>query len=337
VGLEQKFREIVEAARRRGRPALPLRLQGVSKARVRKVLARLDLDRPDLVDAVFALLDDTHPSMFSRGPVGSRFCDGATTAHIGWHVGLLQRGAGKLDREGRDYWVKPLRELGALHPVLLDRATRTFVPGHAIAKSPNSAYRLDDEFREILKAREADWHRLLAVWSQKERVRQRAALQATLAQEARRRLDTKHADLIDASCRHYVSRFLPGFAVLYIDAGDGGRVSAEDRARLDAAGVRTSLDDAMPDVLLWNRETDALWVIEAVTSDGEVDEHKVRQVRRLAERSGKASVGFTTTYPSWRAAARRQHAHKNIAPGTYVWIQDDPSKHFLAEAFPSPA
>lgn len=336
MGLEQKFRQIVEAAGRRGNAVLPRRLQGVSKARILKILARLDLDRPDLVDTVFALLDDVHPTMFSRAPQGARFCDGATTAHIGWHVGLLQRGAGKLDREGRDYWVKPLRELGAIDPVLLDRASRTFVPGHAIAKSPNSAYRLNEDFREILKAREADWRGMLDTWSEKERVRQRAALQATLADEARRRLDTKHADLIDASCRHYVPRFLTGFEVLYIDAGDGDRVSGEDRARLDAAGVRISLDDPMPDVLLWSRETDALWVIEAVTSDGEIDEHKVRQVRRLAERSGKASVGFTTTYASWRAAARRQHAHKNIAPGTYIWIQDDPSKHFLAESFPFP-
>lgn len=336
MGLEQKFRQIVDAARDRGSPVLPRRLQGVSKPGIRRVLRRLALNRADLVDAVFALLDDVHPTMFSRGPVGGRFCDGATTAHIGWHVGLLQRGAGKLDREGRDYWVKPLRDLGAVNPVLLDNASRAFVPGHPIAKSPNSAYRLDDEFRAILKATRTEWKGMLDAWSEKERVRERAALQATLAEESRRRLDTKHADLIDASVRHYVPRFLPGFQVLYIDATDGDRVTAEDRAQLAAAGIEIQLGDPMPDVLLWNRDSDALWVIEAVTSDGEVDEHKARKVRELVERCGKKSVGFTTTYANWRAAARRQHAHKNIAPGTYVWIQDDPSKHYFAEAFRTP-
>lgn len=333
MGLEQKFREIVDAAHASGSPVLPGSLQGVSKDRIRVVLGALDLDHPDLVDAVFALLDDLHPNLFAGAPDGARFCDGAATAHIGWHVGLLQRGAGKLDREGRDYWVKPLRDLGAVNPVLLDTASRQFVPGHVVAKSPNSAYRLDDEFAAILKADGDAWRARLAAWSAKERVRERATLQATLAEESRRRLDTTHADLIDASCRHYVPRFLPGFEVLYTDATDGDRVTAEDRERLAAAGIEIRLGDPMPDVLLWNRATDALWVIEAVTSDGEVDEHKVRQVRLLAARCGKPSVGFTTTYEDWRSAARRQHAHKNIAPGTYVWIQDDPSKHFLAETF----
>ena len=74
-----------------------------------------------------------------------------------------------------------------------------------------------------------------------------------------------------------------------------------------------------------------------MTSDGEVDAHKVEQVTALAERSGKTTAGFTTAYPSWKVAAARQHAHKNIAVGTYIWIHEDPSKHFLAETFKAPA
>jgi hypothetical protein len=89
----------------------------------------------------------------------------------------------------------------------------------------------------------------------------------------------------------------------------------------------------MPDVLLWNKTTDHLWVIEAVTSDGEVDNHKVAQMSALAKRSGKSGVGFTTAYQTWSAAAKRQGKYKNIAPGTYIWIQEDPSKHYLAESF----
>ena len=43
----------------------------------------------------------------------------------------------------------------------------------------------------------------------------------------------------------------------------------------------------MPDILLWNQKTDTLWVVEAVTSDGEVDLHKVQGLTRLAQRSGR--------------------------------------------------
>jgi len=119
--------------------------------------------------------------------------------------------------------------------------------------------------------------------------------------------------------------------VLYIDDADGDRVSDEEKTKMAAAGVSLTLEDAMPDVFLWNSETDMLWVIEAVTSDGEVDLHKVRQLKKLAERCGKAGVGFTTTYQTWKAAASRQGKNKNLAVETYLWIQEDGSKQFYVK------
>jgi hypothetical protein len=89
------------------------------------------------------------------------------------------------------------------------------------------------------------------------------------------------------------------------------------------------------DILLWNQKTDKLWVVEAVTSDGEVDRHKVESLTRLAERSGKTGIGFTTAYMTWRDAASRQGKHKNIAPGTYIWIREDGAKQFSVETFES--
>ena len=95
-----------------------------------------------MVDAVFALLD-TRPNWFSKAPSDSAFKDGATTAHVGAHIGILQRGQNtKLDREGRDYWLKPLWEIGAIEKVTLETKSRQFIDGHVKAKSPNSAYRL---------------------------------------------------------------------------------------------------------------------------------------------------------------------------------------------------
>ncbi len=66
--------------------------QGVTKARVVEVLKAIDRHTDDLTDAVFALLDDQHDSWFTKAPPGTRFCDGASTAHIACHVGILQRG-----------------------------------------------------------------------------------------------------------------------------------------------------------------------------------------------------------------------------------------------------
>ena len=130
-------------------------------------------------------------------------------------------------------------------------------------------------------------------------------------------------------------KFLPGFEVLYIDATDGQRVTPEQEQALQKAGITIQLGDSMPDILLWNQKTDKLWVVEAVTSDGEVDLHKVESLTRLAERSGKKDIGFTTAYMTWRDAAARQGKHKNIAPGTYIWIREDGAKQFSVETFES--
>ena len=305
-------------------------LQGVTKDRIAEVLRALDLASPNRIDAVFALLDDNRRSWFSVLADEVPFCAGASTGQIGCHVGILQRGRGKLDREGRDNWVKPFREIGAVHAIYLDPETRTFVDGHPVAKSPNLAYRLAPSFVAVLRG---DDGLTLDSWSKEDAMRERLRFRAEQAEAVKQQTSTPHVDLIRACCDAYARRFLPGYEVLYIDDSDGDRIAGEDRAKLAEAGIEIILDDAMPDVLLWKRETDELWIIEAVTSDGEVDQHKVNQVRILAKRNGKKVGGFTTAYSTWKKAAARQAKEKNVAVGSYVWIREDAAKQFRAESF----
>ncbi len=326
--LDNDLRSLREKRLQYGSSAVPSSLQGVPKSRVREVLKHIDRGTPDMVDTVFALLDNETDSFFKKSPEGTKFCDGATTAHIGSHVGILQRRGAKLDREGRDYWIKPLRELGAILPIYFDPKTRTFAQGHPVAKSPNSAYRLSEDFVQILKAPKVAWPQLLDDWVKKENIRKRAKLQAEVEENARQQVDSSHEDLIIACQVIYAAKFLPGYKVIFIDVADGQRITSQEKASLAEAGLSLSLADAMPDVLLWNPKLDSIWVIEAVTSDGEVDSHKVTQILAMAGQHGKHEVGFTTAYATWRDAARRQGRHKNIAPETYIWIQEDPSKHF---------
>jgi hypothetical protein len=53
----------------------------------------------------------------------------------------------------------------------------------------------------------------------------------------------------------------------------------------------------------------------------------------LATRCNKAEIFFTTAYRTWKDAASRQKSNKNLAAGTYMWIQEDAGKHFLAQTF----
>jgi hypothetical protein len=315
-----------------GKSAVPESFQGVSKSRVKQVLTKLGYgNKADIVDAVFAMLDDETPSWFTSAPKGAKFSDGANTGQIGCHIGILQRGGSKLDREGRDYWIKPLRELGGVEAVTLIESV--FVAGHPIAKSQNSAYRLNPEFKRVLQASEKHWEQELTDWASQDAVRRRREYQAKVEEESRKQVGSGHSQLISDAVTHYAKRFLPDYEVLYIDDGDGDRITPNDKKKLAHAGIALQLGDAMPDVLLWNKKTDRLWVIEAVTSDGEVDFHKVEQLTDLAKRCGKAGIDFTTAYRNWKDAAARQEKNKNLAMDSYLWIRSDPARQFLVKSF----
>ncbi|VAW74340.1 Type II restriction enzyme BsuBI [hydrothermal vent metagenome] len=322
---------------KQGKTPAPASYQGVTKKRITEALNEVDRFTEDQRDAVFALLDNERDSFYSLQyksfPSGIKFCEGATVAHVGCHFGILQRNENKSDREGRDHWLKPLWLIGAIDKVFFDKNNNEFIPGHPVSNSNYTAYRLAQSFKVILTAEEGRWRNELKKWIKKDAIRTRLELQARLSEESRKRVNTKHSDLIKASCDHYAPHFLPGYEVLYIDDGDGDRVTEDEQKKLANAGIHLEPDDSKPDVLLWNPKTDHLWVIEAVTSDGEADIHKVNNLTALAKRSGKAGIGFTTTYQSWSVAASRQRKQKNLAAGTYLWIQEDASKHFLAEAF----
>ncbi|MFT6925516.1 MAG: hypothetical protein ACJAZP_001100 [Psychromonas sp.] len=311
-----------------GEDVLTDNYNSVTVDKIRRVLTQIDRCTNNMIEGVFALMS-TEPNWFKKAAEnGYLFRDGATTAHIGTHVGILQRGnRDKLDREGRDYWLKPLWEIGAIEKAYFDSKNITFLSGHPKAKSPNSAYRLSSDFIAILEADEGSWQKIATVWIQENVLRERLKLQADQAEEAKKSVESAHSLLITASYKVYAERFLSGYEVVYIDDGDGDRITDEQREALASASLSLRLGDAMPDVLLWNPETDILWVIEAVTSDGEVDNHKKASLTEFATRNGKAGIGFTTTYPTWKKTAERQSQLKNLADDTYMWIQEDASRN----------
>ncbi len=331
--IEDVVQEMRDHRMRKRGQAVPDALQGIGKDRIRDVLGRLSLGgNADLVDAVFALLDDETPSlMTSLAPTGAKFSEGATTAHIACHIGILQRGRTKLDREGRDYWIKPLRDIGGFEAIYLHDGQ--FIAGHPKPKSPSSAYRLEETFRAILVAEEGRWQEMLSDWSSRKVERRRLEFQAQAEKAAKSVVDNSHAELIRTSIEVYAAQFLRGYQVLYVDDSDGDRITGAERAAMERAGVDLKLGDAMPDVLLWHPEEDALWVIEAVTSDGEVDITKANSMIAFAQRYGKNAIGFTTTYATWKDAAARQGTHRNIAVDTHIWIQADPAKQLLVTSF----
>jgi len=149
--------------------------------------------------------------------------------------------------------------------------------------------------------------------------------------ETASKVHSDHAYLIAACVATYAPRYLPSYRVVYTDTSDGDRVRAKEREALRLAGVSLGLSDPMPDVILWDPPADRFWIIEAVTSDGEVDLQKLAAVRKWAERHSKILAGCTTAYATWKAAAVRQGKHKNLAPGTYLWILEDAGRQYRVQ------
>lgn len=330
--------------------------QGVSIPDIELVLNRINLYTQDRRDAIWCLLNNEYPSLFANS-YGFTLADGASIAHIGGYIGILIRGNGRLDREGRDYWIKPLTEIGAIHKCTYISKNRTFVPGHIRAKSPNSAYKLDRSFIYLLSnTNNENFENLLDDWISKSNQEKRLKaeieaskpkinekissefltsknkLSSTIYEIPNLNFDLSnlennpHAKLIKDSILLYAKIFLPTYEPILIDAFDGDRISEQDQLRLKENNILIELDDVRPDVILINKE-ESLWFIEAVTSDGEVDEQKMDGLKRLCKKSDKCFGGATTTYETWSRLAQRQKKNKNLAKDSYVWIREDPGRY----------
>lgn len=300
--------------------------QDITLDDITTVLKKLNQYSDDKRDVVWCLLNNEFPSLFANAD-NFKISDGASIAHLGGYIGILKRHAKKLDREGRDYWVKPLTDIAAIEPVTLKNGT--FVEGHIKAKSPNSAYRLSSYFSELLKSTNTEQfdcklneyistvdERLL-VFSQLE----------SIAKEAQG--ESAHKKLIELSISIYAKHYLPGYIPVFTDYSDGDRVTEEERNLLEKYGiVFGSIDDVWPDAILINPSTKTLWFIEAVTSDGEADNHKVEGLKSICSNSNLTFGGVTTTYETYKRFASRQQSENNIARDTYIWILESPDRQF---------
>lgn len=307
----------------------PISIGNITKKDVEYILSLISKNTPDIVDVVYALLDTTFPSLFN--PEFS-FRDGASTAHIGCYVGIFIRQGNKLDREGRDYWLKPLYEIGVIERVTFEAQSKIFVSGHIKAKSPNSAYKLNSNFIDLFSHKD---EKIVKEYFSQDSVSQRLLFQTKAAKQAKKKFGSgDHCKLIQISKDMYAPHFLKNYEIVYTDDSDGDRVSAEEKQAMEKIGLKITIEDAWPDVILYSKESNSLWFIEAVTSDGEVDETKQNNLSMLCVKNNMNLGGATTTYLDWKSVSKRQQAHKNLAVGSFLWIAEDAGKHFQIRACP---
>jgi len=139
--------------------------------------------------------------------------------------------------------------------------------------------------------------------------------------------------LIRAIIEDFGPRFAPGSVLIY--AGDtGDKWGYFDAPLLAELGVDVDSHGKMPDVVLYIKEQNWLFLVESVTSHGPVDGKRHAELARLFDGS-KAGLVYVTAFPD-RATMSRYLGE--IAWETEVWVADAPSHliHFDGVRFLGP-
>jgi adenine-specific DNA-methyltransferase len=142
-----------------------------------------------------------------------------------------------------------------------------------------------------------------------------------------------HSELIRAIIEEFGPRFAPGAEVLYV--GDtGSKMIHFDEQAFAMLGLSFDLHGKFPDVVLYYRAMNWLFLIEAVTSHGPVDPKRHAELEDLFATTDTGIV-YVTAFPNRKLMARYL---ADIGWETEVWVADAPSHliHFNGERFLGP-
>jgi hypothetical protein len=308
-------------------------------ARIAELLERLDSYSDLRAACLLGLTDERtpHPLPTLSG-AGLTLSAGATTRQL-FEFAAPRLGKTRIDRELRDDVWPRLRELGIVQRSYVLTASEARTEGrlieygvHRRAKSPNNGYALTDDARRLLlTTSDQDWRKELdefAVGDADRRLRvlqHEAAMAAAVA-------PGDHALLMRAAADALRATRLPDYELVFIDDADEARIKDEWKKELEPRGLLPDLDSLWPDAILVRDSDRSLWFIDAVTTDGEIEETRRAELGAWATARGYRAAGYTTAYETWKRAAVRQARMKNLAVGTNVWIAEDGGTLFSVES-----
>lgn len=275
-----------------------------------------------------ALLDDETPNPLPRmADQGFRWSAGSPNQR------LLRRieedlGRGRIDREGRDSVLAPLRELNILGIGTADPENNRVVADYWIPKSNYCLYRVRDDFRVlVVDTPDGEFDEALERWlAESERRRERV-----LAAETRALAENAGERLVRLTTETYCEAALAEYEIVYVDDEDA-RDTNEWSPNIERYDLPLNLATRWPDIVLRHRETGAFWFVDCVENDGEVDALRREEIAAAFTERGHTVDGFTTAYRTLNKFAQRQRAENNLAAGTYVWIMEIGGAHFLKES-----
>ncbi len=143
----------------------------------------------------------------------------------------------------------------------------------------------------------------------------------------------KHNQVQIAIIKDFGSRFAPGSNLLYV--GDTAKKDLYmDKAGLKKLGIPIDEHSKLPDVVMYDKKKNWLFLIEAVTSHGPVSPKRIVEMESLLKNC-KAGKIYVTAFPDFKEFKRHT---SDIAWETEVWIVNFPDHmiHFNGDKFMGP-
>ena len=143
----------------------------------------------------------------------------------------------------------------------------------------------------------------------------------------------KHNILQRAIIEQFAPRFAPNCECLYV--GDTIKKDLiKNKSKLKELGFEITLHDKMPDVVLYKKDTDWLYFIEAVTSVGPMDYKRINEINTMTK-SVKSGKIYVTAFPDFITYKKFSNL---LAWETEVWIAEMPDHmiHLNGDKFLGP-
>lgn len=208
--------------------------------------------------------------------------------------------------------------------------------------SPNYSYRLTDEMLSLLQSFGSErWEKMLSDFLQ-----DHGSLMALYASKRKKRKMSiqingiefafssgKHNQLQKAIIEEFVPRFAPGAECLYV--GDTvNKDLLKNERKLSELGFSITLHDKMPDVVVYSKEKNWLYFVEAVTSVGPMEPKRIKELEEMT-RGVTAGKIYVTAFLDFKTFKKFSEV---LAWETEVWIADMPDHmiHLNGDKFLGP-
>lgn len=143
----------------------------------------------------------------------------------------------------------------------------------------------------------------------------------------------RHNEVQIAVIEAFAPRFAPGSKLLYI--GDTANKDLyTDKKGLEKLGIPIDEHGKLPDVVLYDKKRNWLFLIEVVTSHGPVSPKRIIELEEMLQKCDAGKI-YVTAFPDFREF--KKHTSE-IAWETEVWLSEMPDHmiHFNGDKFIGP-